>query len=75
MLYDLRHTFATRLAQSGVDLPTIAAILGPSGLPVVSRYIRPTQEHPQAAMLHYEATVAETQKGRASFDVKRRDFV
>ena len=27
VLYDLRHTFATRLAQAGVDLATVAAIL------------------------------------------------
>jgi integrase len=27
-LYDLRHTFATRAAQAGVDVLTLAAILG-----------------------------------------------
>jgi len=30
--YDLRHTFATRLAESGCDLASLAAILGHSGL-------------------------------------------
>lgn len=28
VLYDFRHTFATRMAQAGVDLATLAAILG-----------------------------------------------
>jgi integrase len=30
-LYDLRHTWATRMAQAGVDLVTLAAMLGHSG--------------------------------------------
>lgn len=37
VLYDLRHTFATRAAQAGVDLATLASILGRSGLRVVMK--------------------------------------
>jgi integrase len=51
VLYDLRHTFATRAAQALVDLATLAAILGHSSIRLVQRYVHPTQEHQDAAML------------------------
>jgi integrase len=54
VLYDLRHTFATRMAQSGVDLPTLAAILGHSSIRCVLRYVHPTAEHQKAAMVKYD---------------------
>lgn len=66
VLYDLRHTFATRLAQAGIDLPTIAAILGHSCLGVVQRYIHVTESHQRAAMICYEETLQEAQKGHAN---------
>jgi integrase len=56
-LYDLRHTFATRLAGVGVDPFTLAAILGHSGVRCVSRYVHPTAEHQAEAMKRYEATL------------------
>lgn len=49
-LYDLRHVFATRAAQSGVDLVTLAAMLGHSRIQMVMRYAHPTQSHQQTAM-------------------------
>ena len=67
VLYDLRHTFATRLAEKWVDLPSIAAILGHSGLRIVGRYVHPTARHLEEAMLRYDAGLLEAQKGRASF--------
>ncbi len=54
VLYDLRHTFGTRMAQEGVDLPSLAAILGHNSLRVVQKYVHPTAEHKKAAMLKYE---------------------
>ena len=65
VLYDLRHTFATRLAQAGVDSFTIAAILGHNSTRVLNRYIHPTQEHQDAAMRLYEISLAATLVGRA----------
>lgn len=63
MLYDFRHTFATRAAQSGVDLATLAAILGHNSLRVVQKYVHPTEEHKKAAMLRFErAMKAEERK-------------
>ena len=44
-LYDCRHRFATRAAIAGVDLVTLAAVLGHSNLTMVLRYAHPTEEH------------------------------
>ena len=49
-LYDLRHTWATRSAMAGVDLVTLAAMLGHSKIAMVLRYAHPTEEHQFAAM-------------------------
>lgn len=49
-LYDCRHTWATRAAQAGVDLVTLAAMLGHSKINMVMRYAHPTEEHQFAAM-------------------------
>jgi integrase len=50
VLYDLRHTFATRLAAAGANAFAIAAILGHSGTRVIDRYVHPTQGTMDAAM-------------------------
>jgi integrase len=57
VLYDLRHTFATRVAEAGVDLATIAAILGHNSIRIVERYVHPTAEHKRAAMVKYAETM------------------
>jgi integrase len=49
-LYDLRHTWASRAAMAGVDLVTLAAMLGHSKLAMVTRYCHPTEEHQFNAM-------------------------
>ncbi len=54
-LYDLRHTFATRTAQAGVDLVTLAALLGHSRLNMVMRYAHPVEEHKANAILKLES--------------------
>ena len=54
-LYDLRHTFATRAAEAGVDLVTLAAMLGHSRVQMVMRYAHPTEEHQFNAIRKMEA--------------------
>jgi integrase len=44
-LYDLRHTFATRAVEAGVDLVTLSALMGHSRIQMVLRYAHPTEEH------------------------------
>jgi len=58
-LYDLRHTFATRAVQSGMDLPTLAGILGHSKLHMILRYAHPTPEHKRQAITRLEHYVTE----------------
>jgi integrase len=50
VLYDLRHTFATRAASLGMPLTTLAAILGHNGLRCVMRYVHPGQSVMDEAM-------------------------
>ena len=57
-LYDLRHTWATRMAQAGVDLVTLAAMLGHSKINMVLRYAHPTEEHQFAAMEKMQRYIA-----------------
>jgi integrase len=54
-LYDLRHTWATRAAESGVDIVTLATMLGHSKLAMVMRYVHPGEEHQAAAMRKIQA--------------------
>ena len=52
--YDLRHTAATRWAESGVDIVTIAAWLGHGDLRTVQKYLHPSRDH-----LHAQAERSE----------------
>jgi integrase len=60
-LYDLRHTWVTRAAMSGIDLVTLAAMLGHSRIQMVLRYAHHTQERQTQAMEQLERFNAEQQ--------------
>jgi len=53
VIYDLRHTFATRMAERGMDLATLASILWHSNIRTTQRYIHITQSHQDAAMRRF----------------------
>lgn len=53
--YCLRHTWATRAAQSGVDLMTLKSMLGHSSMAMLSRYVHPTEQHQADAMRKIQA--------------------
>lgn len=53
-IYDLRHTWATRAAMSGIDLVTLAALLGHSKINMVMRYAHPTESHQRLALKRLE---------------------
>lgn len=55
VLYDLRHTFATRmLTEDGVDVATVAALMGHSTPSIVLKhYAHPTEGAKKAAMKKY----------------------
>jgi integrase len=48
-LYDLRHTYASRAVMAGVDLPTLAALLGHTNIQMTMRYVHPAEEHKREA--------------------------
>jgi integrase len=53
-LYDLRHTFATRAAASGTDLPTLSALLGHASILMTMRYVHPAAEQKRIAIEKFE---------------------
>jgi integrase len=57
-LYDLRHTFATRAAEAGVDLVTLAALMGHSRVQMLMRYAHPTEQHQFEAIRKMESVRA-----------------
>jgi integrase len=58
VLYDLRHTFATRMIEAGVDLPTLKDIMGHTDIRTTQKYVHPTRDHQFRAMDLYEQAKA-----------------
>ena len=50
VLYSLRHTFLTRLGESGCDVWTLARIAGHSSIAISARYVHPSEDAVLQAM-------------------------
>jgi integrase len=50
VIYSARHTFLTRLGESGCDAWTLARIAGHSAIAISMRYVHPSQEAVERAM-------------------------
>jgi integrase len=50
VLYSLRHTFLTRLGESGCDVWTLARIAGHSAIGISMRYVHPSEDAVLAAV-------------------------
>jgi integrase len=50
VLHSIRHTFLTRLGESGCDVWTLARIAGHSQIGISSRYVHPSEDAMQVAM-------------------------
>jgi integrase len=50
VLYSLRHTFLTRLGESGCDAWTLARIAGHSSIAISTRYVHPSEDAVLAAV-------------------------
>lgn len=57
VIYDFRHTFATRAAETGMPVATLAAILGHADLRSVMKYVHVRQEAQDRAMADFEAAI------------------
>jgi integrase len=53
-LYDLRHTYASRVVMAGVDLSTLAALLGHTNVQMTMQYVHPAEDHKREATAKIE---------------------
>jgi site-specific recombinase XerD len=55
VIHSLRHTFGTRLGESGADAFMIMKLMGHSSVTVSQKYVHPTPENLERAMKRLEA--------------------
>ena len=76
VLYSLRHTFLTRLGESGCDAWTLARIAGHSSIAISGRYVHPSEDAVLSAMSRlgghrtgHSVEIASIQKLRPKFSL------
>jgi integrase len=62
VLYSLRHTALTRLAESGCDAFTLMKLAGHASVATSQKYVHPGDEHAQLAFRKFESHNAEQMK-------------
>ena len=68
--HDLRHTAATMMVTSGVDLVTVKEILGHSSIEMTMRYAHPTTEGKMNAVKALERQMEDTGQSQYSRNSK-----
>jgi len=58
--HDLRHTFASRLVMSGVNLPTVQALMGHKDIRMTLQYPYLSSDHKQQAVCALEPLAEES---------------
>src|SRR5262249_52001050 len=53
-IYDFRHSFGTRLGESGADAFTIMKVMGHSSISISQRYVHPTPERLETAFVNLD---------------------
>ena len=66
VIYDFRHTFATRAAAAGMPITTLAAVLGHGNLRSVMKYVHVRQADIDAGMMMLEPKAAEKEEAQAA---------
>ena len=69
VLHSLRHTYGTRLAESGADAFTIQRLMGHSSVVVSQRYVHPSQKNLDSTVQRMEQM---TESARAAVKEKVR---
>jgi integrase len=64
VLHSLRHTFGTRLGESGADVFTIMKLMGHSSVTVSQRYVHPSPESVERAFDRLETLNSEAERLR-----------
>lgn len=62
VLYDFRHTYATRMVQSGCDLYMLQSLLGHASLEMTTRYVHPAHKEKERAVEQFQAYLEELKK-------------
>jgi integrase len=70
VLYDLRHTFLTRLGESGCDVWTLARIAGHGSIQISSRYVHPSDDSVHDAMAQKQKAVEQAGEQPSAHDGK-----
>ena len=70
--HDLRHTFASRLAMAGVDLPTLQALMGHKSISMTLRYSHLSPKHQLAAVQRLIPEPTSTSTGTDSRESEQR---
>lgn len=58
--HDLRHTFASKLVMAGVDIVTVAELMGHKSINMTKRYSHPTPEHKKRAVERLNISAIDT---------------